>query len=168
MNNYHCDNCNKNFNQINNEIYNDEINLLNNILIKNNIPEYFNNIINSYIYNDYYKIISETKIRKTLINMEDFSDSDSDNDIYEPYIYKTLEHKLCEKCFITGIEFCLDIRGKLPFLRNDIYYFLNNNINRINKYYKKNKFILPSIYSCSYYRNQDLEEINNKIKIKSY
>jgi hypothetical protein len=107
MNN--CNNCNNNFNQVNNEIYNDEINLLNNILNKNNIPTYFNNIINSYIYYDYYKIISEKKIRKTYINMDDFSDSDSDD---EQSIYKILEYKLCEKCFITGIEFCLDKKGK--------------------------------------------------------
>ena len=57
----------------------------------------------------------------------------------------------------------------LPYLRRDIYYFLNdNNKNIIKKHYKKYKYILPNNYNCTYYRNQELIKVNNKIKIKKY
>ena len=159
INNNKCDNCKITFKKINKNIYFFENYYINKLLEKYKIECYLNKNIIKFLYPLNYNVFSERKSRNKKF--------DCDPDDY--FIYQTKITKLCFKCFVVGIDRCLSLSNNLPYLRRDIYYFLNdNNKNIIKKHYKKYKYILPNNYNCTYYRNQELIKVNNKIKIKKY
>ena len=171
-----CFSCNKDFQLTNKKFYNYEIYLLKNICIKNNI-EFILCEIQKYLFdlNESHLIMYEEKKRNPnyinpFYHHDEFDDDDDDDDeIYEPYIYTNKSINICKKCMIIGINKYYIIMNRLPHLRNDIntflWYKLFNNVNYFEKYYEKEKFILPQIYDCSYYRSKNPIEINNKLKI---
>ena len=155
--NNNCDNCKELFKEINENIYFFENFYINKLLEKYKIDTYLNKNIKEFLYPLNYNVFSEKKSRNKNI--------DCDPDDY--FIYETKITKLCFKCFLVGIDYCLELNNNLPYLRRDIFYFLNdNNINIIKKHYKKYRYILPNYYNCTYYRSQELIKVNNKIKIK--
>lgn len=169
-----CTNCNKEFQLINKKYYNYEIYLLKNICIKNNI-EFILCEIQKYLFdlNESHLINYEEKKRNPnfinpIYHDDEYDYEDNYDEIYEPYIYTNKSINICKKCMIIGINKYYHTTNRLPHMRNDIYTFLwyklFNDMN-FEKYYEKEKFILPQKYYCSYYRSKKPIEINNKLKI---
>lgn len=158
MNNNHsnklCYNCHKDHYQCSINFYKDEIDTIGNILSNKDI--YLKTItykIVEYIYNTHGHYIDYTQKSRG-----------------EVYTYCI---NVCTKCFQSGIYLSLKKQNRLPFLRNDICYFISENNpaplspnelndldNKIKKKFKK--YIFPSRYSCTYYRQPQPEFINNE------
>lgn len=67
-------------------------------------------------------------------------------------------YTICERCMIIGIDYYYSYKSRLPFLRDDSYYFVwsvgNYGFDISENHYIKNKYILPTNYVCDFYRTQ--------------
>ena len=129
-----------------------------------------------YITNmDGHSLIHTCKSRSKPDHME----YDSDDEI-SGYYWKETKN-ICTVCYQHGIKRSLDNQKRLPYLRYDIYYFLNHcdsdsdsDSNKITKNYLKDiyniqlQYFLPKIYVLDYYRQSVPDKISeNHYLIKS-
>lgn len=164
-----CDSCNNNFNTQYNKFYNDQFKNLS-ILFKNSIINNFDilNEIFSYLSYKNHKVTHQLK--KRIFPKDDEYDSDFDDEIYWDET-----KNICTFCFQTGLIESLEVQKRLPFLRRDIYFFLNEerNFEEYMKKYKKEyknfyyNYKLPINYENTFYRQEQPELINNRLIIKN-
>ena len=160
-----CDSCNNHFNIMYKKFYNNQFNNLC-IIFKDSKINNFDilNEIFSYLSYKNHKVTHQLKKRIIPEN-----DEDSDDEVYW---HET--KNLCTFCFQSGIIESLEIQKRLPFLRRDIYYFLNEKRNidyckkkwkdKYNEFYLKYK--LPQNYNNLYYRQETpLQISDNKFVI---
>ena len=77
---------------------------------------------------------------------------------------------ICTKCFQNGLNNSLIQQQRLPYLRRDVYYFINfdddDNNNGNNEKNENNMFInyfLPNDYEIKFYRQKNPLKINNNL-----
>ena len=144
-----CDKCQLDNHKSSETFYKDEIDVINTILHHREI--YINDItlnILGYIYNTAGHTIT-------------YSVKQKGGECWYP-------SNICTKCFQYGIYTSLQNQNRLPFLRNDIYYFLKSYqvCNDIKEKFKK--YILPNSYVCSYYRQSTPDVVDGRNIIKYF
>lgn len=153
-----CDNCKEMLYDCFFEHNKQEILCLSNIAKKNKLCSYLENYISEFAFNK--KHIIHYK-RKKFYYYDDIAnynsdDSDVDEGIRCGYDIVNGRYTICEKCMIIGIDYYYNHKCRLPFLRDDSYYFVWKHgrypDDIVDKHYIKNKYILPSYYVCDYYR----------------
>ena len=114
--------------------------------------------------------MSHQKKKRIIPSPEQEEDSDFEDEIY------WIETKnICTFCFQTGILESLEVQKRLPFLRCDIYFFINENrdFDECLKNFKDKyddlyyNYNLPKYYENTYYRQIQPELINNRFIIKN-
>ena len=165
-----CDSCNNNFNAQYDKFYNHQYKNLCHIFKNSSINN--NDIIYQVLSFLTYKnhIVTHQKKKRIIPTPEQEEDSDFDDEIYWHE-----KKNICTFCFQTGIIESLEVQKRLPFLRSDIYFFINENRNiedSLKNY--KNKYDnfyynydLPKYYENTYYRQKQPELINNRFIIKN-
>lgn len=166
-----CNSCNNHFNVQYKKFYRYQFNNLWNIFKNTSIGDIniLNEIFNFLIYKNH--IVTHQKKKRIIPTPEQEEDSDFDDEVY----WQETKN-ICTFCFQTGIIESLEVQKRLPFLRSDIYYFINeerNFENCLKKYEDKyNDFYynyeLPKYYNNTFYRQKIPELINNKLIIKNY
>lgn len=160
-----CDSCNNHFNIMYKKFYNNQFNNLC-IIFKDSKINNFDilNEIFSYLSYKNHKVTHQLKKRIIPEN-----DEDSDDEVYW---HET--KNLCTFCFQSGIIESLEIQKRLPFLRRDIYYFLNEkrDIDYCKKKWKDKynefylRYMLPQNYNNLFYRQETpLQISDNKFVI---
>lgn len=165
-----CNSCNNHFKVQHQKFYKNHYNNLFNIfkdtLINNHNILY--EIFNFLTYKNH--IVSHQKKKRIIPDPEQEEDSDFEDEIY------WIETKnICTFCFQTGILESLEIQKRLPFLRSDIYFFINENrdFDECLKNFKDKyddlyyNYNLPKCYENTYYRQIQPELINNRFIIKN-
>jgi len=159
-----CDSCNNNFHTQYDKFYTNQYknlcDIFKNTIINNNDIIY--QILSFLTYKNH--IVSHQKKKRIIPTPEQEEDSDFDDEIY--WIEKK---NICTFCFQTGLIESLKIQNRLPFLRRDIYYFINENrdIDECLKIYQDkydNFFLfyeLPKYYENTYYRQEKPLSISN-------
>ena len=157
-----CENCMNDFKTIN---YSINYNIIKNVYLlcnEKSILFLFQELKNFlFDFNEFHTISYEVKERNTNYYSNINNDERDSDDEYEPYNYYYNYIQICKKCMIFSIENYLQNFKRLPYLRRDYLMFLllKNNKTKLEtcrKMYEsfKDKYILPKIYSCSYYRSQ--------------
>lgn len=158
-----CKNCNLNTYNVSFDMYKTYFNkYFTNLPIKYELThDLWLNIFKYLINFKEHKIIHTKKSRMKPDHME----YDSDGEYYwEEYIY------ICTKCFQNGLNNSLIQQQRLPYLRRDVYYFINfdddDNNNGNNEKNENNMFInyfLPNDYEIKFYRQKNPLKINNNL-----
>jgi len=171
MNNLNtCDNCEITIKNSNTIFYKDFYNSFYNVFKKTKINNHdlCRYIFSFLTYNNGHNVTHQLKKR---LPMPNESDSEYDSDFDQDYYW--FETKLfCTCCFQTGIILSLKNQQRLPYLRRDIYYFLQETDieTSIIKYRKKYyqfflNYRLPKQYNITYYRNELPLKENNQYTI---
>ena len=165
-----CNSCNNNLNVQHKKFYKYQFNNLC-ITFKNTLicdVNILNEIFNFLTYKNH--IVTHQKKKRIIPTPEQEEDS-----YFEDEIYWYENKKICTFCFQTGIIESLEVQKRLPFLRRDIYFFLNEerNFEDCLKNYKDKydnfyiNYDLPQYYDNTYYRQKLPELINNRLIIKN-
>jgi hypothetical protein len=164
-----CDNCQKSLYDCFFQHNKLELLYLNEVAKKNNLCHYLVKYIGSFAFNKKHVIYYRRKqfyyydVNDFESESDDISDDRSDDDYSSDdrercgYDISNYTYTICEKCMIVAIDYYYSYKNRLPFLRDDSYYFVwSNSINKDieQKHYSKNKYILPNHYECEFYRTQ--------------
>ena len=144
-----CHNCQLECQQCTRKWYREEYTLIKQILPVDDLV----NAIGTYLYHTNGHIIYYIK--------KSVNKSIPTNYELTPDIEKNLKNMtlhICSCCFQSGLNLSINCQQRLPFLKKDIDYFINNKlpVDKMRIYLKK-KFIMynfPYIYYCLYYRHQ--------------
>lgn len=165
-----CDSCNNHFNIMYQKFYENHYDNLCNIFKDTLINDHniLNEIFNFLTYKNH--IVTHEKKKRIIPTPEQEEDSD-----FEDEVYWHEKKNICTFCFQTGIIESLEIQKRLPFLRSDIYIFINENRNiddslknfkdKYDDFYYN--YDLPKHYENTYYRQKLPELINNRLIIKN-
>jgi hypothetical protein len=168
-----CDNCHKSLYECFFEHNKLELLYLNEVAKKNNLCHYLVKYIGSFAFNNKHVIHYRRKQFYYYDVYEDSEheiDDDSDSDYTSDRVSNNYERRcgydisnhtytICEKCMIVAIDYYYSYKSRLPFLRDDSYYFVWSAGNYAHKdlqhnHYIKNKYVLPDVYVCDFYRTQ--------------
>jgi len=91
---------------------------------------------------------------------------------YPDYVYTPVSTPVCSECFVYGIARSMKYRGQLPYLRNDIGYFMkqrNETLSNEEKKEARERYVIPPsrMYSCEYYRTRKPTESKNLLLIST-
>ena len=167
-----CDSCNNSFKYQYEKFYKNKYNDLYNIFLNTKINN--NDIINTiFSFLTYFKHSVKHQCKKR-IPTPSIDDNDYDSDFDNEY-YWDEKKNICTFCFQTGIINSLNIQKRLPFLRRDIWLFIDPDINfdknivdfkkEYDSFYYNYK--LPLFYNITYYRNKQPIKINDTYIITS-
>jgi hypothetical protein len=167
-----CDNCQKSLYDCFFQHNKLELLYLNEVAKKNNLCHYLVKYIGSFAFNKKHVIYYRRK-QFYYYDVNDSGDSDDDDDDNDRtrcgYDISNHTYTICEKCMIVAIDYYYSYKSRLPFLRDDSYYFVwSNSVDKDleHNHYKKNKYILPDVYVCDFYRAQlPLETSDGKLLI---
>ena len=164
-----CNSCNNHFNIQKQNFYKNHYDNLCDIFKNTLINDHniLNEIFNFLTYKNH--IVTHQKKRRIIPTPEQEEDSDFDDEVYW-----NETKNICTFCFQSGIIESLEVQKRLPFLRRDIYFFINEdrNFEECLKNYKNkyNNFYLyydlPKHYDNTYYRQSQPELKNNRFIIK--